>query len=184
MFFRKRIRISAFQIENADESIPEQQRNHEFRAHDHIGFHLHEARIVQCVGDANRAAFARRSSGDSVMQRKAKARRNRVAVAQTENAFEKLRVFVPQHHAEKMIVNDFFDALRDATQQFFAIENGREFATDVVQQRERACRFRHGQNQVRGYRISVFPERECSEFGRIVHTKVYVSLTTLYLLDV
>src|ERR1700733_14983314 len=100
-----------------------------------------------------------------MMERKAKSRGNRVSIAQPKNAFKKLGAFVPKHHAEKMIVDDFFHALRNASEQFFAIENGRDFAADVVEKRQGNRRLWRGQKKVRGYRISVVPERECSGFG-------------------
>jgi len=48
-----------------------------------------------------------------------------------------LSPFVPKHDAKNVVVDEFLDALRYAAQQFFAIEDGSDFAADFVEQRQR-----------------------------------------------
>ncbi len=108
----KRIRISTFQIKYANQPIAQQQRNHKFRAHNNVFFHLHEARIIQRVRDANRAALARRSSRDPVMQRKAKP--IGIASHSANQKCSREAAHTRSTSAEKVIINDFLDALRHA----------------------------------------------------------------------
>ncbi len=56
-----------------------------------------------------------------------------VTIAHDEDALELLRFFIPQHDAENVVVDKFLDALRDAAQQFFAVEDGRDLAADFVE---------------------------------------------------
>ena len=53
-----------------------------------------------------------------------------------ENAFEKLAGLVPEHHGEDVIVHDALDVLRDAAEEFFAVEDGGQLAADFVEQLE------------------------------------------------
>jgi len=49
-----------------------------------------------------------------------RASRDGILVAHGKSTFEELGLFVPEHDAEDVIVDDFLDALGDAAQEFFA----------------------------------------------------------------
>ena len=86
-----------------------------------------------------------------------------------EYAFEKLRLFVPQHHREDVIVDDFFYALGDTAKQFFAIENGSEFAAYVVKQAKRFRLLRKSGKQRLRNGISFPLRRKSRELRKLVH---------------
>src|SRR5713226_893117 len=130
----ERMRLRTFQIQDADQAILHQKRNDEFRANGDasLDFAGEEARIGERVGDAHGAAFGSGGAGESLMEGNAHARGNGVAIAHDEGALEMLRLFIPQHDAENVIVDEFLDALRDAAQKLFAVENGSDLAADFV----------------------------------------------------
>ncbi len=89
-------------------------------------------RILRDVVDSQDAAFARSRSGEPFVQRNAHARGNGIAAAHGENAFQMLRLFVPEHDAENVILHDFLDALGDTAKEFFAVQDGCDLAADFV----------------------------------------------------
>ena len=60
----KGVGVGAFQIENADETILQEQRHHQFGAHGNAGVALDVTRVIERVGNANGSALARGGSGD------------------------------------------------------------------------------------------------------------------------
>jgi len=54
-----------------------------------------------------------------------------------KNAFQKLRLSFHSITVKTSVINDFLYAFRDATKQLFAVENGSQFAADVIQQPKR-----------------------------------------------
>src|SRR5258707_279417 len=70
-----------------------------------------EAGIGKRVCNANSPPLPCRGAGESLMEGNARARRDGVAIAHDEGTFEMLRLFIPQHDAENMIVDKFLDAL-------------------------------------------------------------------------
>ncbi len=169
MLGRERIGIGTLQIEDADEPILQEQRHHEFGAHDHTGFALDVARIVERVGNADGASLACRSSGDALMKRQSEPRRDGIAVAHAENALEELGVFVPQHHAEDVVVDQLFNPMGHAPQQLLAIENRSNFAADFVEQAKCAGLFGIGGEQTCRDGVGVADEWKWSELGLFVH---------------
>ncbi len=158
----ERMRFRAFQIQNTDQAILHQKRNDQLRADDDAGFDFagEEARICERVGDTNGAAFGGGGAGESLMEGNAHAHGDGVAIAHDEGALELLRFFIPQHDAENVIVDEFLDALRDAAEQLFAVEDGSDFAADFIEQGKRIGLFRIGSKQAGGNRVSIAHERE------------------------
>jgi hypothetical protein len=62
-------------------------------------------------------------------------RRNLVLEPQRENTFQDLRLLVPEHHREHLVVDKFLDAFGNLSQQFFAIEDRGQLVADLVKQR-------------------------------------------------
>ena len=48
------------------------------------------------------------------MKRETKARWNGILAAHGENTFQQLRLLVPEHDAEDVVIHDFLDAFGDA----------------------------------------------------------------------
>src|SRR6266403_1863715 len=105
--------------------------------------------------------LSRRRSGEPFMQRDARACGNGIAAAHGENAFQMLGLLVPEHDAENVIFHDFLDALGDAAEKFFAVEDGGYFTADFVEQSERIglIRMRKEQALRDGVRITHQGER-------------------------
>ncbi len=164
--------IGALQIKDPDEAILQEQRYHQFGAHDHAGLALDVARIVERVGNADGASLARGNSGDALMKRQSEPRWDGIAIAHPENAFEELGVFIPQHHAEDMVVDQLLDPMRHAPQQLLAIENRSNFAADLVEQAEaRAGLLRIGDEQTCRDGVGIADQWKWSELGLVVHIR-------------
>ena len=104
-----------------------------------------------------------------MIERNAVSRGDRIAVTHCESGFEMLGPFVPKHDAENVVVNEFLDALRYAAQQFFAIEDGSDFAADFVKQRQRVGLLGIRHEETSGDGISVAHKRKWREFGSFIH---------------
>src|SRR6266550_508595 len=117
------MRFRALQIENTDEAVLYEKRHDEFGT-----------RIFGDVIDPQDAAFSGGSAREAMMKREAKARRNRVVAAHGENAFQQLRLLIPEHDAEDVIIHNFPDAFGDAAEKLFAIKNRGQLAAHLIQQ--------------------------------------------------
>jgi hypothetical protein len=124
MLRREGMRNAALQIENADKPVLQEQRNNEFGTRLYAAFATNVARVFGDIIDAEDAALAGSSSGEALMKREPHASRNGILVAHGKNAFKELRLFVPEHDAEDVVIDDFLDALGDAAQELFAVQNG------------------------------------------------------------
>src|SRR5712672_2562978 len=133
MFQRKGMWLLAFQIEQADEAVLHEKRYDDFGTSFHAGITADVARIVCDVADAQDAPFSGGGSGETFMQRDPQACRNGIAATHRENTFQMLRLFVPEHDAENVILDDFLDALSDAAEELFAVENGSHLSADLVE---------------------------------------------------
>ena len=136
VFLRKRVGLGRFEIEQPDEAVLQQKRNDEFRANAAAGLAVNVARLKVHVRYANGSTRGGRRSGDAFAERDAEARGDRVLVMEGEYAFEKLCSLVPEHDGEDVIVDELFDVLGDAAKEGVAVENGGEFAADIVEKRE------------------------------------------------
>src|SRR5262249_16243568 len=169
----KCIRLCAFQVENADELVAEEQRDDQLGTHRHL---LRTAaavaditRILSDVADAQGAALASGMAGDPGEERDPEAGRDGVLVMHGEGAFEKLPVLVPEHDCKELIVDELLDALRDAAEEFFAVENRSQLATHFVEQRE-ALRLLGVRGELilwDGIRVA---EEKTAEFRDVVHS--------------
>ena len=168
----KGMRLNAFEVENADQAVAQQERDNQFRANGNgIGGTAAIADIAGIqtdVTDAQGAALAGGRAGDAFVERDAKARGDGVFVVHGEDAFEKLGLLVPEHDGEKVVVDELLDAFGDAAEKLFAVENGRKLAADVVKERKCFGLFRMGSEQAFGDVFGV-AENETAEFGEIVH---------------
>src|SRR5260370_2422153 len=167
----ERVGLRAFQVQNADQPVLHQKRNDEFRANRYTGFDFaaEKARILERVGDADGAALARGGAGESLVEGNAHARGDGVAIAHDEGAFEVLRFLIPQHDAENVIVNEFLDALRDATEELFAVEDRRDFAADFVEQRKRIGLLGIGREQTGRNGGGIAHQWEWRQFSSPIH---------------
>ena len=93
-------------------------------------------RIVHDVIDADCAALSGSCAGYAFVKRHTEAYGPRIFIAHCENALEMLCGFVPEHDAKHVIVDEALDALGDAAQQLLAVQDGGQFAADVVKQGE------------------------------------------------
>jgi hypothetical protein len=92
-----------------------------------------------------------------------------VDVAHGEDAFETLRFFIPEHDTEHLVVDELLDALRDAAEEFLAIEDGGEFAADLVEQGKRGGLLRVGHEQARRDGIGVADHWKWKAFRLVIH---------------
>jgi len=134
VFQRECVTLRALEIENANEAVLHEQRDDQLGTSFHAGIAAYVTRIVGDIIDPQDTPLARGGSGESFVQRDAHARGNRVTAAHGEDAFQMLGLLVPEHDAEDVILDDFLDALGDATKEFFAVEDRGHFAADLVKQ--------------------------------------------------
>src|SRR5256885_12264333 len=80
-----------------------------------------------------------------------------------------LGVFVPQHHAEHVVVDQFLDALRDASQELFSIQDGGNLAANLIQQGQSIGLLGMRDKKTRGYGVRIAYQRKEREFGGFVH---------------
>src|SRR6266850_1286623 len=169
MLRREGVRNSALEIQNADQPVLQEKRNNEFRARFYAALAANVAGIFGDVIDAEDAALAGSSSGQALMKRELHASLDGILVAHGKSTFEELRLFVPEHHAEDMVVDDFLDALGDAAQEFFAVENRGELAAHLVEEQEGLGLFRMRGEKALRYRIGAAEMGKSSEFRNVFH---------------
>src|SRR5437870_2396048 len=128
MFHGEGMRAGALEVENADQAVLHEQRHNDFRARVNTGFAADVAGIFTDVVDAQDAALSGSRTRKAFVKRDARVCGQGVARAHREDGFKKLRLLVPKHDAEHIVVDDFFDALGDAPQKLFAVENGGQLA--------------------------------------------------------
>ena len=75
-----------------------------------------------------------------------------------------LRLLVPEHNAENVILHDLLDALGDAAKKFFAVEDGGYFAADVVEQSERIGLIRMRKEQALRDGVCITQQRKGAGF--------------------
>ena len=68
-----------------------------------------------------------------------------------------------------MVVDELLDALRDAAEEFFAIEDGGEFAADLVEHGKRGGLLRVGHEQARRDGIGVADHWKWKAFRLVIH---------------
>src|SRR4030095_9439683 len=134
---RERSVLRAFKIQDADQAILQQKRNHQFRDHALTGVAGDVTGVYAHVVKTDGPARSRGVAGNSAIQRHTKPRGDGVFIVHSENAFQKLRFLVPQDHGEDVVVDDFLDALGNAAQKLFAIEDRSELAAEIVEQAQR-----------------------------------------------
>ena len=127
------------------------------------------AGIVLDVINAYAAALGGGCASDAFVERHAEAHGTRIFIAKGENALEKLGCVVPEHHAKSMVVDETLDALGDAEEQLFAIEDGREFAAYLVQQRQRLGLLRISGQKARRNGVHVAQNAVGSELRDVFH---------------
>ena len=128
------MRFRALQIENTDEAVLYEKRHDEFGTRFHAGLTADITRIFGDVIDPQDATFSCGSAREAMMKREAKARRNRIVAAHGENALQQLRLLIPEHDAEDVIIHNFLNAFGDAPEKLFAIKNRGQLAAHLIQQ--------------------------------------------------
>src|SRR5882672_2700234 len=169
MLRREGVRNGALEIQNADEPVLQEKRNNEFGARFYAALAANVAGIVGDVIDAEDAALAGSSSGQALMKRELHASLDGILVAHGKSTFEELRLFVPEHHAEDMVVDDFLDALGDAAQEFFAVENRGELAAHLVEEQQGLSLFRMRGEKTLRHRIGIAEQSESTELRNVFH---------------
>ena len=157
------MRNSALQIHDADEPISQEKRNDELGTRFHSRLADDVTRIFSDVIDPQCAALSRGGSGKALMKRELKARGDGFVGAHGEDAFEQLGLLVPEHDAEDVVVDHFLDALGDAVEKFFALQDGGELAAYLVQEHERFGLLRMREEKTLGHRIGITQKGECIE---------------------
>src|SRR5260370_1109194 len=126
------MRLRALQIENADEAALHEKRHDEFGTGFHAGLTADVTWIRGDVIDPQNAAFSGGRACEAMMKRQAKARRNRLRAAHGENALQQLRLLIPEHDAEDVIIHNLLDAFGNAAKELFPVKDGGDFAADFV----------------------------------------------------
>ena len=169
VFGCERARLGALKIKHADEAVLQEKRYDQFRAHFDAMLAEDIARVFAHIGYADNAALAGGASRKTLIQRDAHGEGDGILVLQGKDAFEVLRRFIPKHDAEDIEVHQGFDAVGNAAEELFAIEDGGELAADVVEQGKRAAVFGKVGENGRRDRISVADGGKASEFPEFVH---------------
>ena len=160
MFQREGMRPRALEVENADQAVLHEQRHNDFRARINTGFATDIARIFIDVVDPQDAALSGRHARKASVKRDARACRDGVVRAHREGAFKKLGLLVPQHDAEHVVVDDFFDALGDPPQKLLAVQNGGQLAAHFMKQRQRLSLLGVGYKQTLRNRVRISEQGE------------------------
>ena len=121
-------------------------------------------RIFRDVIDPQDAPLACGRSGESFVERHAHTRRKGITAAHGENAFQMLALFVPEHDAEDVVPHDFLDALRDAAEKFFAVEDGGDFAADFIKESKGIGLIRMGKEQALGDGVRIAQQCKRADF--------------------
>src|SRR5205807_8811410 len=111
MFHGEGMRAGALEVENADQAVLHEQRHNDFRARVNTGFAADVAGIFTDVVDAQDAALSGSRTRKAFVKRDARACGQGVARAHREDGFKKLRLLVPKHDAEHIVVDDFFSVM-------------------------------------------------------------------------
>jgi hypothetical protein len=86
-----------------------------------------------------------------------------------EDAFEELGLLVPEHDAEDVVADEFFQALGDAAEKLFAVKNGRELATNLIEKQQSIGVLGVGSEQALRDRVGVTKERKGTVFELFRH---------------
>ncbi len=103
------------------------------------------------------------------MKRELRASRDGILVAHGKSTLEELSLFIPEHDAEDVIVDDFLDALGHAAQELFAVQNGGELAAHFVEEQEGLGLFRMRGEKALRHRIGIAEKGKTSEFRDVFH---------------
>jgi hypothetical protein len=105
--------------------------------------------------DAQNAALTGGSPGEALVKREAGAQGNGVFAAHGKGGLQKLRLLVPEHDAEHVVVDNFPDALGNAAKKFLTVENGGQLAADFVKQGKGFRLLGVGDKQTLGNRVGI-----------------------------
>jgi len=169
IFRSEGVRLDALEIENANKAILEEKRNHEFGASVEAGI----APDVACVGKdvvhTHGAALGSGGSGEAAAERQAQEGGDSVLIAHAKDTFEKLRRLIPEHDSEHVVIDEALDTLGDTAQEFFAVEDGGQLPTDVVEKAESLGLFGISGKQTLRDRVNVAQKSVRSQFGNVFH---------------
>src|SRR5437667_11283178 len=179
MFHGEGMRAGALEVENADQAVLHEQRHNDFRARVNTGFAADVAGIFTDVVDAQDAALSGSRTRKAFVKRDARACGQGVARAHREDGFKKLRLLVPKHDAEHIVVDDFFDALGDAPQKLFAVENGGQRAAHIVKERQRLSLLGEVYKKTRRNSIRISEQGEWTKLSEIVNGRNTSTLSIL-----
>ena len=127
--------VGALEVEHADASILQQQRDHQLRFG--VVHHFDVARIDVHVGDQHGLAVQRGVADQSIPQLDAR-HRHLVAVTHGHFHLQLARLVVDEEDAESPVIDDALGQVRNARQQFVEIQDCRKLAGDFRQRFERA----------------------------------------------
>ncbi len=130
--------LGALQVDDADQPVLEHQRHRQLRPHLDPVAAGRVVRIQVDVRYANGLAQRRRGPGHAVSQREPALGDETLVVLERKGVRQKLRVLVPQHHREHLVVDQPLHQTGDRAQQLLAVQDRRQLTADLVQQRKRA----------------------------------------------
>ena len=157
------MRLCTLQIENPNQPVLHQERHNQLRTDFHTGLTSNVAGIFAHVMDAQGASLACGRSGKALMESEPHARGNGIIAAHAEDALQQLRLFIPEHDAEDVIVNDFLDALGNPLEELLPVKDRGQFAAHLVQKRQGLRLFRIGDKQTLRNRVRITQHGKRSE---------------------
>ena len=130
----------AFEIHDADHAILRRQGNRNFRAN--LGMRRDIARIGERIVDADRFAGLGRGAGDAFAERDV-VQLHALVIPHAEPVPQHGAVRVEQHDAERVVVDQRANRLRDFSEQFIEIENRAELLRQMREHSQRSIRAIH-----------------------------------------
>src|SRR3981189_3852037 len=127
------MQLWAFEIENADHLALEDHRDGEFRT----SFRIHHevARIGGDIGNKNRLAQGGGCADDTFRGGDTQLSLNALAVLDVQPMAKDFLLFVVEHDADDLIVDNALDEVRGATKKFLPIKNATVFPPPPLEDR-------------------------------------------------
>src|SRR5208283_760757 len=134
VFLGKVVELRTFQIEDADDFALVQHGNRELRAG--LGIHEEVAFVGGDVGNEHRFTQGCGSANDAFAGGDPQLSLDPLAVLDVEPVAKNFLLFVVEHDADNLIVDDALDEFGGAAKEFFNIEDGANLAADFREDHE------------------------------------------------
>ena len=125
--------FAGFEVDHADEAVLDDERDSELGVNVGHGFDIEI--FASHIGDENGLAGLSGAPGNALADFDADAFGDFVGIADMEANIELLQRFVKQEDGENLVVDNFADKLRDATQSGLEVERGVDHVGDFEQKR-------------------------------------------------